>query len=171
MTSDHGEGFGEHGLYLHDASVYETHLHVPLWVHWPGAAPGQSRDVVSLSALFGLLRAAAERGTPKGTLLDPAWRASRPLALAEHFHYPHGRGVLPNYRQNLAAVVGEAGKVVRRGTEIAAFDLTRDPGELTPIALESAQLGEALRDIGLAPSSISLARDHLGKAALTRRAA
>ena len=38
ITSDHGEAFGEHGLYLHDASVYDTHLHVPLWIRirtWP----------------------------------------------------------------------------------------------------------------------------------------
>src|SRR5262249_40369797 len=26
VTSDHGEAFGEHDLYLHDASVYDVHL-------------------------------------------------------------------------------------------------------------------------------------------------
>ena len=39
VTSDHGEAFGEHGLYLHDASVYDTHLHVPLWVRHPERPP------------------------------------------------------------------------------------------------------------------------------------
>ena len=43
VTSDHGEAFGEHGLYFHDASVYETHLHVPLWIHHPDRAPRRGR--------------------------------------------------------------------------------------------------------------------------------
>ena len=39
VTSDHGEAFGEHGLYFHDASVYDTNLRVPLWIHHPERAP------------------------------------------------------------------------------------------------------------------------------------
>jgi membrane-anchored protein YejM (alkaline phosphatase superfamily) len=50
VTSDHGEAFGEHALYLHDASIYDIHLHVPLWIHHPGRGPARIADVVSISA-------------------------------------------------------------------------------------------------------------------------
>jgi len=59
VTSDHGEGFGEHGLYLHDASVYNTHLHVPLWIRHPAMGPEIVDDVVSTRDLFGLMAATA----------------------------------------------------------------------------------------------------------------
>jgi len=47
ITSDHGEAFGEHGLYLHDASVHDTHLHVPLSIQHPRRAAAVVDDVVS----------------------------------------------------------------------------------------------------------------------------
>src|SRR5262249_20661457 len=95
LTSDHGEAFGEHGLYFHDASVYDTHLHVPLWIHHPDLQPEVVADVVSTRDLFALFRGLAEGGDLRGTLLDPTWRSTNPVALAEHFHYPYTDGVLP----------------------------------------------------------------------------
>lgn len=35
VTSDHGEQFGEHGLYYHGNSLYRSLVHVPLVVSWP----------------------------------------------------------------------------------------------------------------------------------------
>src|SRR5262249_5930771 len=70
ITSDHGEGFGEHGPYLHDASVYQTHLHVPLFIHHPTLAPAIIDDVVSTRDLFGLMRSVALGEGGHGTLLD-----------------------------------------------------------------------------------------------------
>lgn len=35
ITSDHGEGLGEHGEDNHGLFVYQSTLHVPLLVHWP----------------------------------------------------------------------------------------------------------------------------------------
>lgn len=40
FTSDHGEGFGEHGDYLHGVSLYDELVHVPLIVAGPGVASG-----------------------------------------------------------------------------------------------------------------------------------
>ncbi len=36
ITSDHGEAFGEHGLFGHGVSLYDTELHVPLLIIPPG---------------------------------------------------------------------------------------------------------------------------------------
>lgn len=35
LTSDHGEGFNEHGFFYHGAHVYEEFVHVPLLVKFP----------------------------------------------------------------------------------------------------------------------------------------
>ncbi len=35
VTSDHGEAFGEHGIYLHAHHHYETHMRIPLLVRAP----------------------------------------------------------------------------------------------------------------------------------------
>jgi arylsulfatase A-like enzyme len=39
VTSDHGEQFGEHGLFLHGNSLYRSLLHVPLIMRLPRAVP------------------------------------------------------------------------------------------------------------------------------------
>jgi arylsulfatase A-like enzyme len=41
ITSDHGEQFGEHGVFNHGYSVYSQEVHVPLIVISPEAQPGQ----------------------------------------------------------------------------------------------------------------------------------
>ncbi|KAA3615198.1 MAG: hypothetical protein DWQ01_00300 [Planctomycetota bacterium] len=41
FTSDHGEHFGEHGLMLHNNSVYETLLRVPFVLRAPDLKPGK----------------------------------------------------------------------------------------------------------------------------------
>jgi arylsulfatase A-like enzyme len=43
VTSDHGEQFGEHGLFLHSNSLYHPLLHVPLLISYPGRVPSGQR--------------------------------------------------------------------------------------------------------------------------------
>ena len=45
VTSDHGEGLGDHGEAVHGYFIYETTLHVPLVVRGPGVKPGYSSPV------------------------------------------------------------------------------------------------------------------------------
>jgi choline-sulfatase len=40
LTSDHGEGLGEHGESDHGYFLYQSTLHVPLTIHWPQGAAG-----------------------------------------------------------------------------------------------------------------------------------
>jgi arylsulfatase A-like enzyme len=39
VTSDHGEGLGDHGLSFHGAALYWELVHVPLVISWPGHVP------------------------------------------------------------------------------------------------------------------------------------
>lgn len=43
VTSDHGEEFGEHGVFLHGHSLYRDALHVPLIIVAPGRMPQGDR--------------------------------------------------------------------------------------------------------------------------------
>ncbi len=53
VVGDHGEQFGEHGLWLHNFSIYDTLVHVPLLVRYPPAlAPRRESRPVSVASLF-----------------------------------------------------------------------------------------------------------------------
>lgn len=61
VTSDHGEGLGEHGEEEHLLFVYDSTLRVPLLLSWPGVLPvgrrvsGQFRSVDLLPTLLELI--------------------------------------------------------------------------------------------------------------------
>ncbi len=47
VTSDHGEGFAEHGNHRHGYTVYEEEIRVPLLIWGPGIVPGQYKTPIS----------------------------------------------------------------------------------------------------------------------------
>jgi arylsulfatase A-like enzyme len=53
ITSDHGEGLGEHALYMHGESLYRTEIRVPLLILLPSHRPPMAvvRETVSLRDL------------------------------------------------------------------------------------------------------------------------
>ena len=163
LTSDHGEAFGDHALYLHDASVYDTHLHVPLWVRCPGRGAQRVDEVVSTRELFGLIRSAALEEGFGATILDPGYRAARPIAVAEHFHYPHANGILPRYRQNVAAAITASRKVIVRGERVEHYDLDRDPDEAAASVAPLSEFGAECRRQGLGGPALDAALQHLSR--------
>jgi arylsulfatase A-like enzyme len=171
VTSDHGEAFGEHRLYFHDASVYDTHLHVPLWIVHPDVAPRRVDEVVSTRALFQLLRAVALDEPLAGTLLDPEAPALSPVALAEHFHYPFTDGLLPCYVQNIAAAVVGTRKAIVRREGVAQYDLATDPVEMRAETTTIAEFAAACRRDGLPAPAVRAAVAHLGRWEATAAAA
>ena len=151
LVSDHGEGFGEHGLFLHDASLYETHLRVPLWLILPGESGGVVDDVVSTRHLFGLVNQLVGSRSD-GTIVDEEFRAAHPVALAQHFSYPHLSNARRECRGNQFAAVGSDAKVVVQGGEARRYDLRCDGSENDP---HRVSLGEALRDPSMAGSELA----------------
>lgn len=63
VHSDHGEAFGEHGQFGHDAQLFEENLHVPLVVANGGIA-GSISSPVSLVNLPTILKAATTGASP-----------------------------------------------------------------------------------------------------------
>jgi len=161
VTSDHGEAFGEHGLYLHDASVYDVHLRVPLLVQHPTRAPEVVADVVSTRDLFSLLQATAAGTSTANTLLDPQFRAARPIAIAEHFHYRDAYHTRPEFRGDLVAAIAGDQKIIVRRSGACAYDLARDPGEAEPEAIGLEDFARRCRAEGMPVRALSGALAHL----------
>ena len=164
VASDHGEAFGDHGLYLHDASVYQTHLHVPLWVHHPAMTPSVVTDVVSTRDLFSLMRVAMHGSRIDDTPLDPAFRARYPVAYAEHFHYPASGQIAARFRHDLRAVIGPRHKAIVRSDRTEIFDLVTDDGERRPLGLDTREFDRTLRETGVPRADAVRATSYLAAA-------
>ncbi len=79
VTSDHGEGFGEHDLFEHGESLYRTEIRVPLVIVPPGGGDGQRvvKKTVSLRDLPATIvnLVGLADGSPfPGQSLAAAWR-------------------------------------------------------------------------------------------------
>jgi arylsulfatase A-like enzyme len=141
ITSDHGEEFGEHGIFNHGFSLYAPEVHVPLLIVSPEAPAGRTiAESVSLrdlpATILDLL--SLGRGAPlPGRSLAGSWRAAgtpRGPALSE-VYIPaviapqRGRG--PNQRELTFSLVADGLHYLLdvRGSE-ELYDLAADPLEL-----------------------------------------
>jgi arylsulfatase A-like enzyme len=105
ITSDHGELFGEHGLFCHGNSLYWPLLNVPLIISWPNHVPAGKRVALPVSlrdlpATIVDLLDLGERVQFPGASLSRCWdntaraRALEPL-LTEMGPGPGGECVCP----------------------------------------------------------------------------
>jgi YD repeat-containing protein len=156
IASDHGEAFGEHGLYLHDASVFQTHLHVPLYVRHPSLHPESVQDVVSMRHLFGLMRSAGSGEGFRGTILDPEFPAPESSRSRRAL-------LLSALADDRAALPREPSRGDRRGPEARS---SRGPGrELRPNARSARGVAQGRR---LAAGPRRAVRVALGPSSTTR---
>ncbi len=72
ITSDHGEHFAEHELFLHGNSLYEPLLHVPLILVWPDKIPA-GRRVDAPVSLQGLPNTVLELLGQQGDFPGRSW--------------------------------------------------------------------------------------------------
>lgn len=143
VTSDHGEGLGEHEEETHGLLLYESTMHVPLVVAWldgaagdPGgpagaafAAPGVREDPVSVldltpTVLALLGQPAVERadGVP---LQEPVPDRALPLETRVPWFY-YGFSPLVGVRRGQQKLLGAPRAEPPRWT---LFELSQDPGE------------------------------------------
>jgi lipoteichoic acid synthase len=92
VFGDHGEGFGEHGRYQHDNTIYEEGLRIPFLIHQPGRwEDGESIEQVVdeldlLPTVAELLGYEIQGGTYPGSsmLSPPACRTLMASCYHEH---------------------------------------------------------------------------------------
>lgn len=128
VTSDHGEGFQEHGRLQHGMHLYDELLRVPFIVVGPGIAARrvaeQAQGIDVFPTVAGLLDLPPPAGLPGRNVLTPG--ATRPaFSMTRSGRLPDGR------RAEIVSVRTPAAKLIwAPSAEYYEFyDLTRDPGE------------------------------------------
>jgi arylsulfatase A-like enzyme len=133
LSSDHGESFGEHGMWMHGRSLYDSEIHIPLIVKFPGQRVGKrvKEPTMALDILPTILDVAAiESDKPMdGTSLR------------------HGR---PDYAfsfwKEWQVARTDNWKLVQRGSDVSLYRLSSDSNELRDVSAESPDVVRRLSD-------------------------
>ena len=134
VTSDHGESFGDNGMWRHGYEVWEALVRVPLVVHVPGLEPRRvaaRRSAIDLAPtlleLFGLPAPAGEDALSGRSLVpdlvapDPTRVEQRPIFI--------DMSAGPYNEDRQALIVDEYKIIIATGRLIGIYDLKADPGE------------------------------------------
>jgi choline-sulfatase len=149
VTSDHGEGLGEHGESLHGFFAYQTTLRVPLLLRGPGVKAGVRLPItVGLVDLFPTLLELAGVPLPAG-----ARPAGRSLAAAlrggpappEKVTYAETLVPLLHFGWSDLRVVREGKWKYIQAPRPELYDLEADPGERADLARSRAAQAETMR--------------------------
>ena len=136
ITSDHGEGLGDHGEATHAFFLFDSTVKVPLIFHGPGLSgkrrfSGQVRSVDLRDAILSLLETAERPASDLAAYLrDPGHPLPDCPALSESL-YCHRNF---QWAQMTSLRLGE--KKVIRGQRDDFFNPLQDPGETAPLAGE-----------------------------------
>lgn len=148
VTSDHGEGLGDHGELEHGLFVYDEAIRVPLLVRLPDGAHGGRRvtepvqhiDLLpTLARLTGVTAPSAGRGRDLGPLLfgtgGIAAQGIYSEALYPFYHFGWSE---------LLALTDDRYRYIKAPRE-ELYDLDRDPDERANVAGERGQAAAAMR--------------------------
>jgi arylsulfatase A-like enzyme/Flp pilus assembly protein TadD len=149
VTSDHGEGLGDHGESVHGFFVYQSTLAVPLLLRGPGVVAGGRLEVTArtidlLPTVLDLLGLEPPVGMhPSGRSLAAALRGGdRPPELASY-----AESLLPllHFGWSDLRVLREGRWKYIQAPRPELYDLQEDPAEARNLADEQPARAEALR--------------------------
>jgi len=132
VTSDHGEGLGQHDEPTHALLLYQTTLRVPWIVHWPGQVPVGTEPepvgLIDLAPTLTHLLGWEETGLrPEGVAVPPGRTPPRRDLFAESlFGYE-------TYRWSPLLALRHGDRKAILGNLRFGFDLAVDPDEESPL--------------------------------------
>lgn len=146
LTGDHGESFGEHGLWVHGLSLYQHELRVPLLMRYPPALPA-GRIVRGPVSLVDVMPTILELlGLPVPATVEG--RSLLPLIRGEE-----GAGervvvaTVDERDSQLALLRGDWKLIVDTGSgRVELYHLASDPNELFDRAEEETEVLAGLRE-------------------------
>lgn len=128
LTSDHGEGFNEHGHYFHGQTVYDEVIRVPLMIKLPDQEPQRIPVPVSLLDVGPTILELVGAPIPESFEGRALFSQLDELAPVDIFSE-----LLPysNYNEHLLALVAGNEKLIYNvgSRRYELFDLAADPGE------------------------------------------
>lgn len=149
VTSDHGEGLGEHRETLHGFFTYQTTLRIPFLARGPGIAAGTRlfntvRLVDVFPTVLDLLGVAAPAGASlAGVNLAPALRGG--AKSAEPVTYAESLVPLLHFGWSDLRVVREGRWKYIQAPRPELYDLQNDPGERTNLASTQSSKADSMR--------------------------
>jgi arylsulfatase A-like enzyme len=148
ISSDHGEAFGEHGMYKHAFDVWEVLVRVPLLVVAPGAEPRritEPRTHLDIAPTIMDLMGQKPLDSFQGESLVPEIYGAPPperdvivVELAEDSHNPHRRAIVKgDYKFTM----------YETGWKRMLFNLKNDPGEEKDLSKEAPEPCEEMQKL------------------------
>ncbi|MFQ5718640.1 MAG: sulfatase [Acidobacteriota bacterium] len=159
ITSDHGEGLGQHGYWSHGMTLYDEVLRVPLMIRWPGEgrrgkSPRRIERAVSLvdivPTILDVLHLHSSRGLAGRSIRDAQERRGVPFGpvVAQRMRYMNQR---PSAGQRdwrkgdgYAILDGPYKYLEGEGSAPALFDRSRDPFELHNLVVRRVRIARRL---------------------------
>jgi arylsulfatase A-like enzyme len=132
ITSDHGEAFGEHGLWWHGRSLYDDALRVPLYVK--GVGPCRSATAARRTTGIEVYHLVLARAG-----LEEDSDATEPAKVLAELAGVKNPAVEPD-RDLLAWMDGHTKWIASSRGDVEAYDLDGDPHELHNLAVDSDQV-------------------------------
>lgn len=154
FVADHGEAHGEHNETTHGAYCYQTTMHVPLIVRYPGGtrAGEVSEEIVSVADVHPTL--AEAMGLAGGADLDGLSLFHREVPDDRGVYFESYNGYLNYGWSPLAGWLDRRGKYLH-SAEPQFFDLAQDPREerdrLAQLGGEAERYRRALADVAARP--------------------
>jgi choline-sulfatase len=149
VTSDHGEGLGDHGEAVHGYFVYESTLHVPLLLRGAGIPPGQRlsmivRSVDLVPTLLDLLAVRRPAGLRlSGRSLAGVLRGASPPP--EEPTYAESLTPLLHFGWSDLRTLRDGRWKYIQAPKPELYDLRDDPGEATNLVETQPSRAAALR--------------------------
>ena len=150
VTSDHGEGLGEHGEEEHLLFVYDSTLHVPMFLRWPGHLPagarvdGQFRSIDLMPTLLELMGVAVPPSSGisvAGPILQGATRLPTTESYGESLFGNIHFGYAP-----LRSLRGRQWKYIQ-APRAELYDLADDPHETRNVIEAHPRIADGMRNV------------------------
>lgn len=155
FTSDHGQEFGDHGIYGHAKSLYRQEIQVPLFFWKPGLVPASVRVPTPVStseipATILDLAAPDDKQALPGRSLATLWRSSEsvsgwPEPISEVALLRWWDKGAPNYNSSLQSIVTPEWHYIRQESNDLLFDWKTDPDETHDLSVTQPTVCAALR--------------------------
>ncbi|MCP4447758.1 MAG: sulfatase-like hydrolase/transferase [Myxococcales bacterium] len=150
VTSDHGEGLGDHGIKHHGASLYNSEIRVPMLIAGPGISAGRKQQVVGLADLAPTLMELAGFEAPgmphmDGQSVAPVLRGEADDVLGVGEAYSQMISDRSVHQSQAAVISGRFKLISREGGRYELFDMSRDPREAKDIKEKAPKLFESMK--------------------------